>query len=133
MFFTHCNPARLTIHKPSFSADLTHDKLPNYLILAVCANAAPYSKELGAKATMPRLAGVPFFNEAVKLMFDSSFRLSVEPDLHTAQALCLLDMHETAASHAWTKHYRYFGECCFVGISLSYFLSLLEPLGVALP
>ncbi|KAK7686397.1 hypothetical protein QCA50_010621 [Cerrena zonata] len=108
LFFTHCNPARLIIHKPSFSAALAHEQIPSYLVLAVCANAAPHSKELGAKATLPRLAGVPFFNEAVRIMFDSSFRLVAEPNLYTAQALCLLEMHEVAASHAWTKHYQYF-------------------------
>lgn len=62
---------------------------------------------------MPRLAGVPFFNEAVRIMFDSSFRLVAEPNTYTAQALTLLDMHEVAASHAWTKHYQYFGESSF--------------------
>ncbi|CAL1714711.1 unnamed protein product [Somion occarium] len=108
LFFTHCNPARLIIHKPAFSAALAHEQIPSYLVLAVCANAAPHSKELGAKAQMPRLAGVQFFQAAVSIMFDSSFRLLAEPNLYTAQALCLLEMHEVAASHAWTKHYRYF-------------------------
>ncbi|KAI0072684.1 hypothetical protein K474DRAFT_1775273 [Panus rudis PR-1116 ss-1] len=108
LFFTHCNPSSLIIHKPSFSSDLAHEQVPAYLVLAICANAAPHSKEVSAKAEMPRLAGVPFFQEAVSIMFDASFRLCVEPNVHTAQALCLLEMHEVAASHAWTKHYRYF-------------------------
>lgn len=43
-------------------------------------------------------------------MFDASGRLLSEPSLATAQALCLLEMHEVAASHSWTKHYRYFGK-----------------------
>lgn len=110
MFFAHCNPHRLIIHKPSFSAALSHDKVPSYLILAVCALAAPWSKEITSRAPMPRLAGVPFFQEAVSIMFDSSGRLLSEPSLATAQALCLLEMHEVAASHSWTKHYRYFGK-----------------------
>lgn len=68
------------------------------------------SKSLGARAPLPRLAGVPFFQEAVALMFDSSGRLLSEPSLATAQCLVLLELHEIAASHSWTKHYRYFGE-----------------------
>ncbi|KAI0792118.1 hypothetical protein C8Q75DRAFT_714655 [Abortiporus biennis] len=108
LFFTHCNPNRVMIHKPSFSAALAHDQVPSYLLLALCSNAAPLSKDLGAKASLPRLAGVPFFQEAVSIMFDASGRLLAEPTLATAQALCLLEMHEVAASHSWTKHYRYF-------------------------
>lgn len=110
VFFTHCNPSRLIIHKPSFSAALAHEQVPSYLLLAICANAAPLSKEHGVKSSPPRLAGVPFFQEAVSIMFDASGRLLAEPSLCTAQALCLLEMHEVAASHSWTKHYRYFGK-----------------------
>ncbi|KAI0704283.1 hypothetical protein BC835DRAFT_1262153 [Cytidiella melzeri] len=108
LFFAHCNPHRLIIHKPTFSAALSHEKIPSYLVLAVCALAAPWSKDISARAPMARLGGVPFFQEAVSIMFDSSGRLLSEPSLATAQALCLLEMHEVAASHSWTKHYRYF-------------------------
>ncbi|TCD60647.1 hypothetical protein EIP91_009734 [Steccherinum ochraceum] len=108
LFFTHSNPGRMIIHKPSFSADLTHEKLPSYLVLAVCAVAAPHSKDVAANAPTTRLAGVPFFQEAVSIMFDASGRLLAEPNLATAQALCLLELHEVSASHSWTKHYRYF-------------------------
>ncbi|GJE90984.1 Zn(II)2Cys6 transcription factor [Phanerochaete sordida] len=108
LFFAHCNPHRLIIHKPSFSASLTHERVPQYLIMAVCALAAPWCKDITNAAPMPRLAGVPFFQEALNLMFDASGRLLSEPTLATAQALCLLEMHEIAASHSWTKHYRYF-------------------------
>ena len=100
----------MIIHKPSFSAALTHEQLPSYLVLAICANAAPHSKDIAAKAPVPRLAGVPFFQEAVSVMFDASGRLLAEPNIETAQALCLLELHEVSASHSWTKHYRYFGK-----------------------
>ena len=100
----------MIIHKPTFSAALAHDKVPTYLVLAVCALAAPWAKDIADKAPMPRLAGVPFFQEAVSIMFDSSGRLLSDASLATAQALCLLEMHEVAASHSWTKHYRYFGK-----------------------
>ena len=99
----------MIIHKPSFSADLTLSKIPPYLVLAVCAVAAPLSKAVASKAAHPRLAGVPFFQQALSLMFDNSGRLLCEPTDSTAQALCLLEMHEIAASHSWTRHFRYFG------------------------
>ena len=101
----------MIIHKPSFSADLGMSKLPPYLLLAVCAVAAPLSKSKSvlSKASHPRLAGVPFFQDALALMFDNSGRLLCEPSVSTAQALCLLEMHEIAASHSWTSHFRYFG------------------------
>ncbi|EMD39062.1 hypothetical protein CERSUDRAFT_112754 [Gelatoporia subvermispora B] len=108
LFFAHCNPQRLILHKPSFSAALSHDRVPNYLILAICAVAAPLSKNLQTSEPHPRRAGVPFFDDAVKIMFDQGGRLLSAPCLATAQALCLLEMHEVAASHSWTKHYRYF-------------------------
>ncbi|KAH9935930.1 uncharacterized protein BXZ73DRAFT_89421 [Epithele typhae] len=110
IFFAHCNPQRMIIHKPTFSADLGMNKLPAYLLLAVCAVAAPLSKSkcVLSKASHARLAGVPFFKEALALMFDNSGRLLCEPSVSTAQALCLLEMHEIAASHSWTNHLRYF-------------------------
>ncbi|KAH9846042.1 hypothetical protein C2E23DRAFT_908072 [Lenzites betulinus] len=108
IFFAHCNPQRMILHKPSFSAALSLNKVPLHLVLTVCALAAPLSKSVAAKASHARLAGVPFFQEALSLMFDNSGRLLCEPSVSTAQALCLLEMHEVAASHSWTRHYRYF-------------------------
>ncbi|RDX54253.1 hypothetical protein OH76DRAFT_1398573 [Lentinus brumalis] len=108
IFFAHCNPQRMIIHKPSFIADFGLNKVPYYLLLAVCALAAPLCKSIANKASHPRLAGVPFFQNALALMFDNSGRLLSEPTVSTAQALCLLEMHEIAASHSWTRHFRYF-------------------------
>ena len=73
----------MIIHKPSFSADLGMSKLPPYLLLAVCAVAAPLSKNKSvlSKASHPRLAGVPFFQDALALMFDNSGRLLCEPSV----------------------------------------------------
>lgn len=99
----------MIIHKPSFIADFGLNKVPYYLLLAVCAVAAPLCKTIANKASHPRLAGVPFFQNALALMFDNSGRLLSEPTVSTAQALCLLEMHEIAASHSWTRHFRYFG------------------------
>ncbi|OBZ73774.1 hypothetical protein A0H81_06057 [Grifola frondosa] len=108
LFFAHCNPQRMIIHKPSFSAALSHNTVPSHLVLAVCALAAPLSKTVSALSSPARLAGVPFFQKAVSLMFDSEGHLLSEPSLTTAQSLCLLEMHEIAASHSWTRQFRYF-------------------------
>ena len=111
VFFAHCNPQRMIIHKPTFSADLGMNKVPPFLLLAVCAVAAPLCKSIASQASHPCLAGVPFFQGALELMFDNSGRLLCEPSVSTAQALCLLEMHEIAASHSWTNHQKYFGAC----------------------
>ncbi|KZT65657.1 hypothetical protein DAEQUDRAFT_768711 [Daedalea quercina L-15889] len=108
LFFAHCNPHRLILHKPSFSAALSHNRVSEYLVLAICAVAAPLSKSISAQASIARVAGVPFYQDAVKIMFDNAGRLLSEPTLETAQALCLMEMHEIAASHSWTKHNKYF-------------------------
>ncbi|KAH9847276.1 hypothetical protein C2E23DRAFT_521339, partial [Lenzites betulinus] len=37
IFFAHCNPQRMILHKPSFSAALSLNKVPLHLVLTVCA------------------------------------------------------------------------------------------------
>lgn len=110
VFFAYCNPQRMVLHKPSFSYAFSLNQAPIYLVLTVCALAAPLCKSVAPKAQDARLAGVPYFQRALKLMFDNSGRLLCEPSVSTVQALCLLEMHEVAASHSWTRHYKYFGE-----------------------
>lgn len=94
VFFTHCHPARLVIHKPTFSSSLSHNRVPSHLLLAVCALAAPLSKQPRIRTTPARFAGKPFAQEALSQMFDGAGRLVVEPDLAAAQALCILQMHD---------------------------------------
>lgn len=94
LFFTHCHPARLVIHKPTFSSSLSHNRVPSHLLLAVCALAAPLSKQPRIRTTPARFAGKPFAQEALSQMFDGAGRLVVEPDLAAAQALCVLQMHD---------------------------------------
>lgn len=94
VFFTHCHPARLIIHKPTFTANLAHNRVPSYLLHAVCALAAPLSKQPHLRTTPSRFAGQPFAQEAQSLMFDGAGRLICERNLATAQALCLLQFHD---------------------------------------
>ncbi|KAF9557342.1 hypothetical protein CPC08DRAFT_693369, partial [Agrocybe pediades] len=94
LFFAHCNPARTVIHKPTFSSSLSHNRVPSHLLLAVCALAAPLSKQPRIRTAPARFAGRPFAQEALSQMFDGAGRLVVEPNLATAQALCILQMHD---------------------------------------
>ncbi|KAG5724925.1 60S acidic ribosomal protein P2-alpha [Termitomyces sp. T112] len=94
LFFTHCHPARLIIHKPTFTAHLAHNRVPLYLLHAMCALAAPLSKQPHLRTTPSRFAGQRFAQEARSLMFDGAGRLICERTLATAQALCLLQFHD---------------------------------------
>lgn len=94
VFFTHCHPVRAIIHKPSFSASLSHNRVPSYLLYAICALAAPLSRQPRIRTAPPRLSGRPFAQEALSLMFDGSGQLLCPNLLTTAQALCLLMVHE---------------------------------------
>ncbi|KAJ7715362.1 hypothetical protein DFH07DRAFT_1015355 [Mycena maculata] len=82
------------IHKPSFSASLSHNRVPSYLLYAICALAAPLSRQPRIRTAPPRLSGRPFAHQAVSLMFDGSGHLLCDPNLFTAQALCLLMAHD---------------------------------------
>ncbi|KAJ7890675.1 hypothetical protein B0H14DRAFT_2690299 [Mycena olivaceomarginata] len=96
--FTHCHPVRAVIHKPSFSASLSHNRVPSHLLFAICALAAPLSRQPHIRSMAPpRLSGKPFAHEALSQMFDGSGHLICDPDLFTAQALCLLMVHDLVA------------------------------------
>ncbi|KAJ6621374.1 fungal-specific transcription factor domain-containing protein [Mycena sp. CBHHK59/15] len=100
LFFTHCHPSRAIIHKPSFSASLSHGRVPSHLLYAICALAAPLSRQPRIRTSPPRLSGRPFAHEALSLMFDGAGHLLCDPDLPTAQALCLLMVHDLIVKDA---------------------------------
>ncbi|PPQ75884.1 hypothetical protein CVT24_000739 [Panaeolus cyanescens] len=96
------------IHKPTFASALAHNRVPSHLLLAVCALAAPLSKQPRIKTTPSRFAGKPFAQEALSLMFDGAGRLVVEADLAAAQALCILQMHDILTkdtSAVWSSRF----------------------------
>ncbi|KAF9653312.1 hypothetical protein BDM02DRAFT_3182854 [Thelephora ganbajun] len=107
LFFTHCHPGRMMVHKPTFMAALSQNRVTSHLILAMSAMSAPFSQSLTVKSQPPRLAGIKFYEDAVNILFDSSGRLIREANLQTVQTLCLLEMHDVVAQHSWTKCYRY--------------------------
>jgi len=105
VFFTHCHPQCLIVHKPSFYAAFSHNRIPSYLLHAICALAAPLSKQPRIRTNPSQLAAHRFAHEAASLMFDASGRLVCEPNLATAQALCLLQMYELTSKPSWILRY----------------------------
>lgn len=103
----------MLIHKPSFMAALSQNRVASHLILAMCAMSAPFCQSPQVKSQPPRLAGIKFYEDALNILFDSSGRLICEPNLQTVQSLCLLEMHDVVAQYSWTKCYRYLGMCFF--------------------
>ncbi|KAK7435982.1 hypothetical protein VKT23_019389 [Stygiomarasmius scandens] len=95
LFLTHDHPALSIIHKPSFTNALSLNQVPLHLLYAMCAMAARHSKQ--PSLSTGRFAGSHFADEAVRLMFDDGNgegRLIVPPTYQTAQALCILMIHE---------------------------------------
>ncbi|THU99171.1 hypothetical protein K435DRAFT_964622 [Dendrothele bispora CBS 962.96] len=95
LFLTHDHPALSIIHKPSFTNALSLNQVPLHLLYAMCAMAARHSKQ--PSISTGRFSGRQFAEEAVRLMFDDGHgegRLIVPPTYQTAQALCILMIHE---------------------------------------
>ncbi|KAG6336044.1 hypothetical protein ID866_3043 [Astraeus odoratus] len=105
LFFAYRQPQRMIIHQPSFLAALGHGAVPPYLLLAVCAVAAPLSRQPKLKTSPARYAGERFAQEAAALMFDKNRNLICEQNLATAQALCLLQLHDRMGKSLWNGPY----------------------------
>ncbi|KAG8220933.1 hypothetical protein J3R82DRAFT_2437 [Butyriboletus roseoflavus] len=107
LFFAYRQPQRMIIHQPSFLTALSHGTVPQHLLLAVCAVAAPLSKQPRLKTSPCRYAGEMFAQEAVSLMFDKNYQLVCEHSLATAQALLLLQLHDRMGKSLWFgQHYQ---------------------------
>lgn len=104
LFFTYRQPQRMIIHQARFLADLSRNAVPPYLLLAVCAVAAPLSKQPKLKTSPSRYAGERFAQEAIALMYKDR-NLNCEPNLATAQALCLLQLHDRMGKSLWNGPY----------------------------
>ncbi|KAN0105104.1 hypothetical protein V8E52_011351, partial [Russula decolorans] len=101
LFFAHCHPHRLFIHQPTFMADVSLGRIPSYLLYALCALAATFSKHPAVRTDPHRSAGSAYAKTTEELMFDSHGRLRVDRNLMTVQALCLLESHQTLFSSPW--------------------------------
>ncbi|KAF8552403.1 hypothetical protein OG21DRAFT_1443573 [Imleria badia] len=107
LFFAYRQPQRMIIHQPSFLTALSHGTVPQHLLLAVCAVAAPLSKQPRLRTSPCRYAGEMFAQEAVSLMFDKNHQLVCEQSLATAQALLLLQLYDRMGKSLWVgQHYQ---------------------------
>ena len=122
VFFTHCHPHRLMIHAPTFLSELSFDRIPPYLINAICALAAPISRTLRGREAQVRHAGQPFANVALDALFDADRNLVAPFSLATAQTLCLLQAHKTFVDGAMDGDFQFFGT--FNCITLIFFFAL---------
>jgi hypothetical protein len=110
VFFAHCHPHRLLFHQPTFTADISLGRVPSYLLYALCALAAPFSKRPAVRTDRLRTAGQAYAKAAEEVMFDSHGRLNVDRNLVTAQALCLLESHQSLLSCPWPSSSTYHRE-----------------------
>lgn len=106
VFFARCHPSSLLLHRPTFMHELARARIPSYLLLCVCALAAPFSNHPALRrAQEPHWhRGDNFATEAIKIIFnesaasnglsDSLDSLRIRPSLELAQALCLLQVHD---------------------------------------
>ncbi|KAH9066779.1 hypothetical protein EDB87DRAFT_1801444 [Lactarius vividus] len=101
LFFAHCHPHRLLIHQPTFMADVSLGRIPSYLLYSLCALAAPFSRHPVVRTDNPRTSGQAYCKAAEEQMFDTHGRLSVDRNLVTAQALSLLESHQSLLSWPW--------------------------------
>lgn len=109
VFFAHCHPHRLFIHQPTFMADVSLGRIPSYLLYALCALAATFSKHPAVRTDPHRSAGLAYAKTTEELMFDSHGRLRVDRNLMTVQALCLIESHQSLLSCPWpssSAHHR---------------------------
>ena len=90
-------------------ADVSLGRVPSYLIYALCSLAAPFSKHPAVRTDNPRGDGSAYSKAAEEHMFDAHGRLRVDRNLATAQALCLLESHQSLLSWPWpspSTHHR---------------------------
>jgi len=111
VFFVHCQPHRLIFHQPTFMVDVCLGRVPSYLLYALCALAAPFSKSPLVRTDLPRTAGSPYAKRAEELMFDSHGRLSADRNLLAVQTLCLLETHQSILSSPWPSSSTHHREC----------------------
>ncbi|KAG8899604.1 hypothetical protein FRB99_006553 [Tulasnella sp. 403] len=94
LFFAHAHPYNLVIHRPSFLNDLAANRVPDHLLLAILALAAPFSNHPLVKADHPHRSGEKFAHLSKHLLLDPQGRLKLSGNLEIAQALTLLTLHD---------------------------------------
>ncbi|KAI5121614.1 hypothetical protein M0805_001146 [Coniferiporia weirii] len=98
LFFAHCHPHRLIIHPTSFFADLCRNRVPSFLLNAICAVAAPLSQNPLVRVSPVREAGQKFADAALETLFDAEGRV-MATGVEAAQALVLLQTYKIYKEH----------------------------------
>ncbi|THH09918.1 hypothetical protein EW145_g1673 [Phellinidium pouzarii] len=93
LFFAHCHPHRLIVHATSFYNDLSRNRVPSFLLDAVCAIAAPLSQNPLVRISPVREAGQKFADAALAVLFDAEGRVT-SSGVEAAQALVLLQTYK---------------------------------------
>lgn len=101
------------IFRPAtFFDDLYNDRVPSYLVDAICALAAPLSKNPLLDARLNREAGNPFADAALAALFDSQDRLKAN-GVEAAQALVLIQSHKILSRGCMSGDLLYYGKDIF--------------------
>jgi hypothetical protein len=109
------------IHAPTFLSELSFDRIPPYLINAVCAIAAPISRLFSNRDVPVRHSGQPFAQVALSALFDADHNLVAPLSLATAQTLCLLQAQKIYVEGSMDGEFQFFGKRgylllgCFLG------------------
>ncbi len=88
--------------------------MPGYLLNAVCALAAPLSRNPHVRFLPIRQAGQRFAKAAHDEMFDSRQQLKAPVSLHTAQALALLQSYTIYAAGHMEGEFHLFSKLSFL-------------------
>ena len=109
VFFAHCHPHRLIIHSTSFYSDLCRNRVPLYLLNAICAVAAPLSHNPLVREEPVRQSGEKFAAAALKELLDADNKLLIG-GLEAAQALVLIQAYEVYRVGNMDGYMPYFGK-----------------------
>jgi hypothetical protein len=107
-------------------ADVSLGRIPSYLLYALCALAAPFSKHPAVRTDPHRSAGLEYAKRTEELMFDSHGRLLVDRNLLAVQALCLLESHQSLLSCPWPSPSTHHRECLSCGLGRDDVYSLVS-------
>lgn len=99
----------MILRSATFFNDLYNDRIPPYLVDAVCALAAPLSKHPLLNVSPNREAGNQFADAALARLLDSESRLKAN-GVEAAQALVLIQAHKILSKGSIAGELPHFGK-----------------------
>lgn len=113
VFFAHCHPYRMVFRSTTFFHDLYNNRVPSYLIDAVCALAAPLCKHPLLCGGSKREAGMQFAEAAISAIFDGKDE-PIADGIEAAQALVLIQAYKILSKCNMAGNLTYFGRVQFI-------------------